>query len=307
MTLKPRIIFMGTPQYAVPFLEALIAADLSPIAVITQPDKPVGRSKTPQGSPIKVCAQTHTIPVLQPASVNTDEFYEQLTPLAPTCIVVVAFGQIISRRILALPVRGCINVHPSLLPRHRGATPLQEAILSGDTQTGVTIMLMDEKMDHGPILSQETISLSADETYESLSKKTITLGQKLLIQTLAKWLNEKIAPQVQDESVATYTRLLHRDTGKIDWKQSSEYIFRQWRALHPWPGIWTEWHDKRIKLLEVTPYANSLSLEKNNLFVEHEGTLLARCAESFLEIKKLQVEGKSPLSASEFIQGYLGK
>ena len=203
---KYNIIFMGTPEYAVPYLEALIQSDMTPVAVITQPDKPSGRKGALEQSPIKQCAVKNGISVMQPDSVNTPDVVEKIRALHPDLIVVVAFGQIISQDILDIPRFKCINVHPSLLPKYRGPSPRQAPILNGDAQTGVTIMLMDEKMDHGPILSQATVPLDARETYETLCTKTIAVGVPLFIKTINEWVEEKITPQGQDHALATYNQ-----------------------------------------------------------------------------------------------------
>lgn len=301
------IIFMGTPEYSVPYLEALIQADLKPILVITQPDSHVGRRGTLEMSPVKQCAIKNGIGVMQPESVNKPEAVEEVRLLRPDLIVVVAFGQIISQDIIDLPRFGCINVHPSLLPLHRGPSPRQAPILNGDTQTGVTIMLMDQKMDHGPILTQEIVPLTARETYESLSEKTITVGAPLLVKTIHAWIKGALTPHEQDHGKATYTKLLRKELGKIDWSKSASEIDASVRALSPWPGTWTEWHGKRIKILEALPIDTELppTLAKDIFFASGE-RLFATCGNGEnLEIIKLQVEGKNAVPGAAFIHGYL--
>lgn len=272
---------MGTPDYAARYLEGLIEADLTPIAVITQPDRPAGRTQIVEPTPVKLVALKHTIPVYQPEDIRESQWTEKICELAPELIVVVAFGQIIPQSILDIPPKGCINVHPSLLPRHRGATPWQETILQGDTKTGVTIMLMDEKMDHGPILAQEKIDVAQAETTKSLENKTAAVGIPLLISALEQWFMGTIVPNEQKHEEATYTRLLKKESGKIDWSKSAIEIERMVRALEPWPGTWTEWNGKRIKILKT-----HLG-EQNTLFVD-----------------ELQPEGKKPMDAQTFRNGY---
>lgn len=272
---------MGTPNYAARYLEGLIAADLTPVAVITQPDRPAGRTQTVEPTPVKMAALKYGIPIYQPEDIREPHWAEKIRGLAPELIVVVAFGQIIPQSILDVPPKGCINVHPSLLPRHRGATPWQETILQGDTKTGVTIMLMDEKMDHGPILSQEEISVAQDETTESLENKTAAVGIPLLINTLAQWFAGTVVPSEQNHEKATYTRLLKKESGKIDWSKSAIEIERMIRALEPWPGTWTERQGKRVKILKA-------HLDEQNALI----------------IDELQPEGKKPVDAQTFRNGY---
>lgn len=276
-----RIIFMGTPGYAARYLEGLIAAGLSPIAVVTQPDRPAHRTQIIEPTPVKKIAVAHAIPVLQPEDIRDAEWTDKITALNPDLIVVVAFGQIIPQSILDIPPKGCINVHPSLLPRNRGATPWQEALLQGDTTTGVTIMLMDEKMDHGPILAQKECAITPYETTPSLEDKTAEIGIPLLIATIEKWFAGIGTPAVQDHSQATYSRLLKKDSGRIDWSKSAIETERMVRALNPWPGTWTEWNDKRIKILRA--------------HIDNTGSLI---------IDELQPEGKKVMSATTFRNGY---
>ncbi len=304
---KYNIIFMGTPEYAVPYLEALIQSDMTPVAVITQPDKPSGRKGALEQSPIKQCAVKNGISVMQPDSVNTPDVVEKIRALHPDLIVVVAFGQIISQDILDIPRFKCINVHPSLLPKYRGPSPRQAPILNGDAQTGVTIMLMDEKMDHGPILSQATVPLDARETYETLCTKTIAVGVPLFIKTINEWVEEKITPQGQDHALATYTKLLKKESGKIGWSKPASEIDAMVRALNPWPGTWTQWHGKRIKILETTPSQNTPQGSKvDDMFFADGKHLFAVCKSGeSLEITKLQMEGKNAVTGTAFVHGYL--
>lgn len=301
-----RIIYVGTPEFSVAFLEALIAAGHIPVAVISQPDKPQGRKQTIEPTPVKRCAEAHTIPVLQPIDINTPEALEKIHALQPDLMVVVAFGQILKKEILALPRFGCINVHPSLLPKYRGAAPLQEAILHGDTETGVSIIQMDTKMDHGPILAQEKMTLSTDETLPSLRKKTTELGVKLLIQVIEKIQDGTIEPRPQDDALATYTRLLTRESGKIDWKKSASEVDCQIRALNPWPGTWTELNGTRLKILEAHSIELPLSHSEKTIF-EHNSILIGQCGKGFLQLDSVQLEGKKVLSGADFARGYKNK
>src|SRR3989338_7793433 len=235
-----KILFMGTPDYAANYLCELIQAERRPFAIITQPDRPTGRFKHIEPTPVKRVAMKNDIETYQPGDIRDPKWVEMIQKLAPDIIVVVAFGQIIPKEILEIPLKGCINVHPSLLPKYRGASPLQATILNGDSETGVTIMRIDEKMDHGPILAQETIGLDPRETIQSLRKKTTIFGVKLLLTTLKQIENDAINSKEQNHSQATYTKLLKLEDGKIDFMQeSAEIIDRKIRALNPEPGTWT--------------------------------------------------------------------
>lgn len=300
-----RIFFMGTPHYAARYLEGLIAADLVPIAVITQLDRPAGRKQIIEPTPVKLTALKHDIPIYQPEDIREPRWTKKIRELAPELIIVVAFGQIIPQSILDIPPYGCINVHPSLLPKYRGASPLQESLLHGDTETGVTIMRMDAKMDHGPILAQEKISISPTETIESLREKTITLGATLLIKTVLVLFSKTISEIIQDDSQATYTRLLTRESGKIDWLRSAEYIERQVRALNPWPGTWTMYEGKRLKILK-TSLMNTTegNLSQVGHIIQKNGELIAYCNPGILRLDEIHIEGKKPMMTSEFLRGY---
>lgn len=278
---KLKIIFMGTPAYAARYVDGLIAAGLKPVALITQPDRPAGRGQTEQPPPVKRVAEKHGIPVYQPENIRDAQWTKKIHELAPELIIVVAFGQIIPQSILDIPPRGCINVHPSLLPRHRGATPWQETIMQGDTKTGVTIMLMDEKMDHGPILAQEEVDVMSDETTPSLENKTANVGIPLLIQTIHQWTHNEITPREQEHEKATYTRLLNNEMGRIDWSEDDKKIEQLIRALNPWPGTGTEWKGKHVKILR------------------------AHLKDGALVIDELQPEGKKPMDKESFVNGYI--
>lgn len=305
-----RTIFMGTPQFAVPALLALFEIS-EVIAVITKPDEPVGRKKILVPPPIKVEAQKRNVLVLQPEKIRDPQFISIIRDLQPDLIVVAAYGKIIPRELLALPRYGTINVHASLLPKYRGASPKQAAILAGESETGVTIMLIDELLDHGPILAQATISIAPDETGGSLTEKLATVGAKLLAATIPEWVAGRIKPQEQDHAKATMTKLLTRDDGKIDWSKPADYIERLVRVYDPWPGAWTTVWIKdlglRIKVLKARLQPKSYNLnpksKSGTLFKTPHG-LAVVCSTGSLELLKLQVEGKRPISAREFINGY---
>ncbi len=314
-----RLIFMGTPHFAVPALEALAGARtpgrLAPdgveiVAVVTRPDKPSGRGQGVVLSPVKEKALALGLPVWQPGPLRRPENLAELRRLAPEVIVVAAFGQILRREVLELPRFGCINVHASLLPRHRGASPIAAAILAGDQETGVTIMQMDEGLDTGAMLAQRSMPIAPDETTGTLTEKLSRLGAELLLETLPRWFAGTLMPQPQDESQATQTRLLTKEDGVIDWQLPAEVIARQVRAYTPWPGTATTWRGKTLKVLRATALpsgagvspaepAGKVSLRS----FDGAQALVAQCGQGLLRLDVIQLEGKRALSANEFLRG----
>src|SRR5258708_34683608 len=243
-------VFMGTPDFSVPPLRALLAEpNLDVIGVVTQPDRPAGRGNTIQRSRVKQAGLAATIPVIQPQKLREPAAFEQLQAWQPDLIVVAAFGQILRQQVLDLPRYGCINVHASLLPRWRGAAPIQAAIRAGDAQTGITIMKMDAGLDTGPILSQRAEPILSTDTGSTLHDKLAELGGPLLIETLDSYLRGEIAPQPQDENAQTYAPMLKKEEGAIDWIQPAEAIERQVLAFDPWPGTYTLWNGQTLKIL----------------------------------------------------------
>lgn len=248
---RPKIIFLGTPQFAVPILEKLAQSEFKPSAVFCAPDKPVGRKQILTPPPVKVAAEKFGIPVFQPSSVSEFVIRPPATPsacrwragisdLKPDLIISAAFGIILPKTILDSPRYGCLNIHPSLLPKYRGASPIQYTILNGDSETGITIIKMDEKIDHGAILVTDHLSLiTQNYTTPELSEKLAEMGAELLLKALPDWLAGKITPMPQDESQATYTKIIKKTDGCVDWKKSAREIERQIRAFTPWPGAFT--------------------------------------------------------------------
>jgi methionyl-tRNA formyltransferase len=300
-----RLVFMGTPDFAVPVLKALIGRyDI--VGVVTQPDRRAKRGRKLEAPPVKVVALAHGLPVLQPPSLRRPEAVAELRDLAPEVIVVAAFGQILRAEVLNIPPQGCLNVHASLLPSYRGAAPIAAAILAGEEETGATIMLMDEGMDTGSILSQATCPISPQDTRGSLSARLAQLGADLMVDTLPRWLAGEVEPQVQDNSQATYCRIIAKKDGLIDWSQSALNIWRRSRAYYPWPSTYTYWRGKLLKVLraEVLPQWSGEG-ESGQVVALDEGLAVAT-GEGALLLREVQLAGKRALSAEDFARGQRG-
>ena len=302
-----KLIFMGTPDFAVPVLKALIGR-YEIMGVVTQPDRRAKRGRRVEASPVKVVALAHDLPVLQPPRLRQSDVVAELGALKPEVIVVAAYGQILPAEVLAIPPRGCLNVHASLLPKYRGAAPVAAAILAGEEETGVTIMLMDEGMDTGPILSQATCSISPQDTRESLSARLAQLGADLMMDTLPRWLAaegmaNEIEPQPQDHSQATYCRIIAKEDGLIDWSQSAVEIWRRSRAYYPWPSTYTYWRGRLLKVLraEALPHWSGEG-ESGQVMALDEGLAVAT-GEGALLLGEVQLAGKKALSAQDFARG----
>ncbi|HDQ23009.1 MAG TPA: methionyl-tRNA formyltransferase [Candidatus Uhrbacteria bacterium] len=302
-----KIIFMGTPEFSVPILGALIN-NYNVVAVVTQPDKKIGRKQILTAPPVKKIALANKLKVLQPEKIrDNSEFIQHLKALKPDLIVVAAYGFILPKELLDIPKFGAVNVHASLLPKYRGASPIQAALLNGEKETGVTIMLINEKMDEGHLLAQKAITITNDDNFKTLHDKLSILGAHLLIDTLPKYLSSQIKPQKQDDNRATYCKILTKKDGKIDWRKSALEIERQVRALNPWPGTWTTWQNKILKILEVeilNPQINCAESEIGKTFLTKQQALAINCKQGSLILKKLQPEGRKPMAAKEFLNGY---
>ncbi|MFA7244852.1 MAG: methionyl-tRNA formyltransferase [Candidatus Magasanikbacteria bacterium] len=297
-TKKIKIVFFGTHEFAKTILQGLINSPLFEIEkVITQPDKPVGRKQILQKSPVKILAEENNLNIDQPESLKNYE----LRTINSELFIVAQYGLLIPENILNIPKFGTINTHTSLLPKYRGASPIQSAILNGETKTGVTIMLMNKGMDSGPILSQKTVKILPDETYIDLDTKMAQIASQLLLDTVPKYINDEIKPQTQNETEITFCKKLDRDDGKIDWKKSTTEIYNQYRAFTPWPGVWTLWNDKRLKLL-VTEKSDK-KIEIGQVIIEND-IIYIGTADSSIKISKLQLEGKPIMDAKAFINGY---
>ncbi len=307
-------IFFGTPEFAAIVLEKLITAGYVPAVVICNPDEPVGRKQIFTPPPIKklIANSKWPIEIFQPATkAELSAISYKLKAIEPDLAIIAAYGKILPKEILEIPQYGFVNIHPSLLPKYRGASPIQYAILNGDEETGVTIMGVDEEMDHGPILANSRLPIADSDTYESLSKKLAILGAKLLIKTIPNHISGKIKPIPQDHSLATYTKIIKKEDGKIDWSKSAKEIERMTRAYYPWPGAWTVWNNKILKIFE-----SEISEENENkvgevFLLQHPYILEnvrmlwgVKCGKDSLIIKKLQLEGGKILSVQEFLNGH---
>jgi methionyl-tRNA formyltransferase len=309
-----KIVFMGTPDFSVPILQRLIE-EHEVIGVVTQPDRPAGRSRQIQPSPVKQAALAAGILVFQPEKLRRPEAIEELKRWSPEIYVVAAFGQILPQTVLDIPPHGSLNVHASLLPRWRGAAPIQAAIRAGDRETGVTIMKMDAGVDTGPILTRWAVAIEPDETGQSLHDKLALLGAGLLISTLPHYLNGEIIPQIQDDSYATLAPRLEKEAGRIDWTQDAAAIERTVRAFTPWPGTFTFWDGKQLKIHSgrITPPPDPLPIhgegEKRiepGLVVERNGKVAIGTGKGLFYPTQVQMEGRSKVTIEEFVRGYGG-
>ncbi len=306
--LQPRIIFWGTMDVALPTLEALLKNGYQVVAIVSTPDQPAGRKQTLTPPPVKAFAKKHNIPVFQPESLK-DEYFKKELPGADLYILV-AYGKIIPKDILAKPRLGILNGHPSLLPRWRGPSPTQFTILNGDTEAGVTVFLTDELMDHGAIVAQRKIYIGDRKlTNPELHEKLARLRAELFIEVVPKWLAGEITPVPQDDAKATYSKILKKDDGRIDWKKPAEYIERMVRAFSPWPGTWTLWpSDQKIYRIRIET-ASAVEDETHqgspgHVWRKEPRYFLVKTGKGSLAVTKLTPEGKKPLSAPVFIHGY---
>lgn len=297
------IIFFGTDEFATIVLQRLMESNANICAVVAPPDEPAGRKQIPQSSPVKLFAQSHELTILQPKKFDT-ETLNALNGYGADVGVLTVYGKLLPNSLLTLFPKGVVNIHPSLLPRYRGPSPIKTALLNGDKETGVTIILLDEKMDHGPMLAQSKTNIDPDEKLPELRDRLAHIGAELLIDTLKDYL-ENTAPLIQqDDASATFTRFFTKDDGKIDLNKPSAEINNQFRAFYDWPGIWTIWQGKRLKLLNVAiSELHPTNIKNGELFIDSE-KLYIQCGSDSLQILELQPEGKSPLTAQQFINGY---
>lgn len=304
MTAKTaRIVFMGTPAFAVPSLEALIRAGHDIAAVVTQPDKPRGRGLAHQPCPVKELAASRSIPVLQPAKIRHDDFTGAIRALCPDFIAVVAYGKILPPAILSIPPKGCINLHASLLPKYRGAAPINWAIINGEKETGACTMLMDEGMDTGPVFFCEKTPIEHGETAGELSGRLSFLGAGLLARTIGLLLEGNFAPTAQEHDLATCAPILKKEDGRIDWTKSAGRIADLVRGLHPWPGAFTSWKGL-IKVHGGRAVEEGPQGAEPGTIVEARDAIRVACGQGVFEITELQPENKKRMPAADFVKGY---
>ncbi len=299
---------MGTPEFAVPSLEHLILNQYQVVTVYTQPDKTAGRGRSLVSSPAKRAAINWKLPVVQPVSFKKAEVVAQLASFHPDVIVVAAFGQILPQSVLDIPTYGCINIHPSLLPKFRGASPVAAAILAGDEFTGVSLMLMDRGLDTGPVLARAQISISAQDTTGSLTAKLSLVAAQLLLEVLPCWSKGELTPQPQDEAEATYSGELTKKDGEIDWSLPTVDIWRRVRAFHPWPGCYTRWQGRQLKIVEAVPLPGPSRMgriEIGQVVAQNKGGAVfgVNTGDGVLGVLRLQLEGKRAMSGVEFLRG----
>lgn len=307
-----KIVFMGTPDFAVPTLTALYEAGHEILAAVSQPDKPKGRHGAPQPTPVKAEAERLGIPVLQPEKARDEAFIEEISSLSPDVIVVTAYGQILKKALLDVPRCGCINVHASLLPRWRGAAPIQWAVIEGDREAGVTTMMMDEGLDTGDMLLTDRLTLAADETGGSLFEKLSAMGGRLIVETLRELEAGTLPRTPQPEAGMTYAKMLKKEMGDLDFGRDAAELERLVRGLSPWPGAYSHIGGKLLKIHRAAlvkqadaklPQDADKNPQPGTLFVSADGALLAACGRDYLQLCEVQLEGKKRMEAETFLRG----
>lgn len=301
-----KIIFMGTPDFAAGALEALIRAGHEVLLAVTQPDKPKGRSSELMPPPVKVCAEEHKIPVFQPRRVKAPEAVEELKRCPADIYIVAAFGQILSQEILDIPRYGCLNIHASLLPKYRGASPIQHAIIDGEELTGVTIMQMDAGIDTGDMLYKKEIPIGARDNYETLHDKLMVLGGEAVVEALTLLEQGKLVPKKQDDDLSCHAPLIDKSMGEIDFSQSAVSIDRRIRGMTPWPGAYTRYRGKQLKIWRAEP-ENRMNEDGSSppgeiLSTDRDSVTIAAGAGA-LRVLELQLEGKKRMTTHDFLLG----
>lgn len=305
-----RIIFMGTPDFAVPVLQSLINSRHEVVAVVTQPDRPKGRGKNMQFSPVKECALAHNIPVMQPVNVSVPEVIDELRAYEPELIVVVAFGQFVTKKIREMPKYGCINVHASLLPKYRGAGPIQWAVINGEKESGVTTMYMCREIDKGDMLLKDTVTLDPKETGDSLHDKLSMMGGPLLLKTIDQLEDGSAVRIPQCEEESTYAPKLEKTMGNIDWTMDADRIERLVRGLNSWPGTFTKIHGKTVKIWDCDVVCQEKLTESQaaatpgTVIVSEKDQLIVKAGNGALSLRMLQPEGKKNMTVDAYLRGY---
>ena len=299
-----RIVFMGTPEFAVPCLEALLKTEDTVVGVVTQPDRPKGRGQQLSPSPVKVIAQHQRIPLLQPTKMKDPSFMAELSAWKPDLIAVAAFGRILPAAILSLPPRGCINVHGSLLPKYRGAGPIQWAIINGETETGITTMLMDEGMDTGAMLLQESVAIGPDDTAGTLSPRLAEVGGHLLAQTLVQLKAGTLTPTPQDDRLATLAPLLKKEDGVIDWAMPATVLGNRIRGMTPWPGAYTFLKADRWTICRATAIDEATPLPPGQIAAISKEAIYVATGRGMLAIRDLQPANSRRMPAGQYLAGH---
>ncbi len=300
-----RIIFMGTPEFALPALAALVESRHDLVGVFTAPDRPAGRGRQPAMSPVKRFALERGLPLYQPPRLRHPAQVDLIRSLLPDLVVVAAYGQILSRDVLATPRLGCLNLHPSLLPRHRGASPVVGTILAGDAEAGVTLMQMDEGMDTGPTVAQRRVPLEGDETAGRLTDRLARLGADLLIETLPGWSAGALPTLPQDPTQATYTRPLDKEDGVLDWTLPAVELERRVRAYDPWPGCHTLWHGQRLRVLAAAVLPGTLGARPGTVAVDPgSDEPVVQTGQDLILLRRLQAEGRKAAGGADFLHGH---
>jgi methionyl-tRNA formyltransferase len=297
-----KILFMGTPEFALPSLDKLSQAGEHIIAVVCQPDRPRGRGRKLCSCPSKKWAAVHNVAVLQPERCKDCGFVDQVRKLAPDLIVVASFGQILPDELLAIPKLGALNVHASLLPKYRGASPIPYAILNGDKETGVTTMQIIRKLDAGPILLQRKLPIEPEDTTGTLQEKLAALGAELLVETIDKLKAGKIQPRPQDETLAVYAPAIKKEQGLIDWREPAEMIWRKVRAFNPWPGAYVGRGDRLLKIWKAEPA--EAGGKPGTILEAHQKWIEVACGKGSLRILELQPAGKKKMTPAAFLAGH---
>jgi len=296
-----RIVFMGSPEFALPVLSALAKSYLV-VGVITQPDRASGRGRELKAPPVKTLALELNLPIMQPEKLRAPEAMDQLRAWAPDLIVVAAFGQILKKEVLDLPKYGCINVHASLLPRWRGAAPINAAILAGDEETGVTIMQMDVGLDTGPMLAKSSIRIKSDDTTDSVLAALSTLGADLLLETLPEYIDGKLTAQPQPADGSTYAPMLKKEDGLLDFTRPAIELERRVRAMNSWPGAWFEWKGNPLKVMRASVVSVGQGLASGSRLIV-EGRPAVMSADSALVLEEIQPAGKKIMTGKSFLSG----
>jgi methionyl-tRNA formyltransferase len=299
-----RIVFMGTPEFAVPSLQALLGSEDQVVGVVTQPDRPKGRGQELAPPPVKIIADGAGIPVLQPLKIRTPDFLAALADWKPDLIAVTAFGRILHAPILNLPPRGCVNVHGSLLPKYRGAAPVQWAVINGETETGITTMLMDEGMDTGPMLLQATLPILPDDTAGTLAPRLADLGGRLLVDTIARLKAGTIAPLAQDHTQATMAPLLKKEDGAIEWTLSARALANRIRGLSPWPGAYTFHGPERWNIWKAVAVPEPAQGRPGTVVGVTKQSIRVATGDGVLELLEIQTANAKRLSVGQFLAGH---